>query len=87
MFGMLVKKLRRRKKARSFFSILRSYALWCSVLCLRSGLAFHPQEELHQYRTVSYRVAKCDVTKIKICELMGFIEIIRAKTRLNMYPC
>ena len=23
------------------------------------------------------RVAKCDVTKIKICEFMGFVEIIR----------
>ena len=23
------------------------------------------------------RIAKCDVTKIKICELMGFVEIIQ----------
>ena len=29
------------------------------------------------YTESFYRVVKCDVTKIKICELMRFVEIIR----------
>ena len=29
-----------------------------------------------QFLIYNYRVAKCDVTKIKICELIGFVEII-----------
>ena len=33
-----------------------------------------------------YRVIKCDVKKIKICERMGFVEIINS-SRLKMYPC
>ena len=28
-------------------------------------------------RRITYRVAKYDVTKTKICELMAFVEIIR----------
>ena len=32
---------------------------------------------VEQYSRVIYRVAKCDVTKVRICELMGFVEIIR----------
>ena len=31
-----------------------------------------------------YRVAKCDVTKIKICKLMGLIEIIQANKTKNV---
>ena len=30
-----------------------------------------------QKNNISNRVVKCDVTKIKICELMRFVEIIR----------
>ena len=34
----------------------------------------------HIYRGIDHvqnRVVKCDVTNIKICEIMGFVEIIR----------
>ena len=32
------------------------------------------------------RVAKCDVIKIKLCELMGFVKNIQG-IKTNMYPC
>ena len=35
-------------------------------------------ERIRKMVSFSYRVAKCDLTRIKICELLGFVEIIQA---------
>ena len=66
----------------------RHFESWSTKSChqVRAyGVALLESDKLlSSCRLSQNRVAKCDVTKIKICELMGFIEIIRAIKTKNV---